>query len=126
MRIPQQRPKRHAIFVPPDTDLDALAERAVYVGSVEHKTHRSEAGLPRPRADATKCDQERHGNFRELTRMLREAIVAGRVGAPWDGEFPRYAWTNDAGDWFEARLVNRDQGTYKGYGVSADGLPEGL
>jgi hypothetical protein len=126
MRIPQRRPRRHTIFVPQEADLDAVAERAIYVGSVEHKTYSSEAGMPRPRADATKCDQERHGNFRELTRMLRTAIASGRVGAPWEGDFPRYAWGEEDGDWFEARLVNRELGTYKGYGVSLESLPEGL
>lgn len=46
----------------------------------------------RPRADATKCDPALHGDFARLTAWLRRAVADGRVGAPWEGDFPRYVW----------------------------------
>lgn len=108
------------------TELGDVAARVRYVGSSEHKSYRSPAGAPRPRRDATKCDPALHGDFRQLTSWLREAILAERVGSPWEGRFPRYVWTNEAGSWYEARLVNREQGTYKGYEIRPEELPEEL
>jgi hypothetical protein len=107
-------------------DLPKLATRVRYVGSAEHKTYPSPAGTPRPRADATKCDPVLHGDFRELSRWLREAVSKGHVAAPWEGDFPRYVWVSQGGSWYEGRLVNREQGTYKGWEISEDELPEGL
>ena len=107
-------------------DLAVLGQRVRYVGSAEHKTYPSPSGTPRPRADATKCDPQLHGNFEVLTTWLCEAIQAGRVGAPWEGDFPRYAWGEHGGVWYEARLVNQEQGTYKGYAIRDDERPSGL
>jgi hypothetical protein len=106
--------------------LKAVAQRVRYVGSQEHKTHPSDAGPPRPRADATKCDPDLHGDFETLTTWLREAILEGRVGSPWEGDFPRYSWVHHDGINYEARLVNCEQGTYKGYQITEPELPEGL
>ena len=103
-----------------------MARRATYVGSAEHKTYPSPAGQPRPRADASKCDPKLHGNFAELTQWLREGIRAGTVGAPWEGDFPRHVWCEKDGVWYEGRLVNREQGTYKGYELKPSELPLGL
>lgn len=114
------------MFIPPGTNLEALASSASYVGSSEHKTYTSRAGAPRPRRDATKCDPMLHGDFDQLTTWLRTAIAAGHVGAPWESEFPRYVWTKQGGTWYEARLVNREQGTYKGYEIVADEVPDEL
>lgn len=97
-----------------------------YVGSAEHKTYPSQAGRPQPRADATKCDPALHGDFEELTRWLSEAVAKGQVAGPWEGDFPRYVWANHDATWYEARLVNREQGTYKGWEARVDELPEGL
>lgn len=126
VRIPVRRPRRHQVCVPEGVDLAAIAMRVRYVGSAEHKTYPSDAGPPRPRADATKCDPRLHGDFRLLTEWLQKAIGDGRVGAPWEGDFPRYVWVERGGTWYEARLVNRDQGTYKGYAITDRELPEGL
>ena len=57
---------------------------------------------------------------------LREGILAGAVGAPWEGDFPRYVWCEKDGVWYEGRLVNREQGTYKGYELKPSELPRGL
>lgn len=104
-----------------------LASRVRYVGSAEHKTYPSPAGkAPRLRADATKCDPKLHGDFEALTEWLREGVTKGQVAAPWEGDFPRYVWVSRDGSWYEARLVNREQGTYKGWEIPEDELPEGL
>ena len=51
MRTPmRRRPRPRTQDVPPDTDLGALAERARYIGSPEHKDMPTFAGQPRPRA----------------------------------------------------------------------------
>lgn len=61
-----------------------------------------------------------------MTAWLRGAVAAGRVGAPWESDFPRYAWTMQGQAWYEGRLVNSGQGTYKGYEITPDELPHGL
>jgi hypothetical protein len=123
MRTPGHRHRRGAVDVPVDVDLGTLASRVSYVGSAEHKTYPSQAGQPRPRADATKCDPDLHGDFDRLTDWLRAAVRAGAVGAPWEGDFPRYIWVRQDGVCYEGRLVNRGQGTYKGYEISEDRWP---
>lgn len=126
VRTPSRRPRRHEIFVPAGVDLPGLAQRVSYVGSAEHKTYPSSAGAPAPRADATKCDPAQHGDFQTLTSWLQRGLASGAVGAPWEGDFPRYVWVSEAGRWYEARLVNREQGTYKGYEIEPNELPDGL
>ena len=126
MRTPSRRPRRRELLGPSPVDLVALAGRVSYVGSAEHKTYPSAAGAPSPRADATKCDPLLHGRFQELTDWLRRAVAAGAVGSLWDGAFPRYVWVRVGGTWYEGRLVNREQGTYKGYPIDQSELPEGL
>ncbi|MDE0161214.1 MAG: hypothetical protein OXL98_05695 [Acidimicrobiaceae bacterium] len=49
------------------------------------------------------------------TGWLRSAIRAGSTGEPWEGGFPRYVWHREWDTVFEARLVNRGNGSYKGY-----------
>ncbi len=127
MRAPRRhRPLRRALCAPPvGVDLSRLAATARYVGSSEHKTLPSFAGPPRPRADASKCDPKL-ANPDELTGWLREAIITGNVGAPWEGDYPRYVWHRQGDVVYEGRLVNQEQGQYKGYPLKADELPEGL
>ena len=97
-----------------------------YTGSPEHKSYPSFAGEPRLRSDATKCpkhlkDQE------QLTGWLQQAICQGWVSEdPQSARFPRYVWARHEGIWFEARLVNAEQGTYKGYPLAEDEIPKGL
>lgn len=67
-----------------------------------------------------------HGDLSSLTGWLRQGILAGAVGTPWEAGFPRYVWVQAEGVWYEGRLVNREQGTYKGYAVESFELPEGL
>ena len=73
---------------------------------------------PRPRPDATLRDRALADSRDQLTQWLRAAITKGVIGGPWEGEFPRYAWYKQGDTVYEARLVNRTQGTYKGYVMS--------
>ncbi len=108
-------------------NLVAIARRASYVGSPEHKDTASFAGrVPRPRPDATICDGSFAKKQRNLTTWLRDAIEAGRIGGLWEGEFPRDVWYRKEDVVYEARLVNREQGTYKGYQLRNDEWPKGL
>lgn len=117
---------RTVIPPPESVQLDELCTRVSYVGSPEHKDSPSFAGHPRPRADATICDRSFHGRQAELTEWLREAMRSGSIGAPWEGDFPRYIWVRQGIDVYEARLVNRDKGEYKGYRLERHEWPEGV
>ena len=126
MRAPKRRrPKKREISVPPDTDLDGLAAMARYVGSPEHKDFPSFAGQPRPRGDASLCPREIR-DVAIVTEWLRSAIRRGSTGAPWEGGFPRYVWHKDGDTVFEARLVNRSDGSYKGYPLARAEWPPGI
>jgi hypothetical protein len=105
---------------PPGTDLDQVARRATYVGSPEHKDMPSFAGQPRPRADAAICDRNLAQDQQRVTGWLRTAIRRGQTSALWEGEFPRYVWHKEGEETFEARLINRGTGEYKGYPLNLD------
>lgn len=112
----RKRPHPRTRCAPPAAiNLTTLAPKTRYVGSVEHKDAPSPAGWPRPRADASICDRNVSSTFVQATRWLRSAIRKGDVGAPWEGEFPRYAWYKVGDVVYEGRLVNRNSGDYKGY-----------
>jgi len=127
MRAPKRRRPLRRVFVSPPVgvSLEEIAQRASYVGSAEHKSYPSFAGPPHRRADATKCDPGL-ADPAELTAWLREAITAGRVGSPWEGDFPRYVWHRDGDVCYEGRLVNRELGEYKGYPLDPIQWPEAL
>ena len=61
-----------------------------------------------------------------LCDWLQTAIRQGAVGEPWEGEFPRYVWYKHEQTVFEGRLVNRTQGTYKGYPLAKGEWPKGI
>jgi hypothetical protein len=126
MKAPnRRRPPRRGQCLPPEgVTLAAIAETATYVGSPEHKDTPSFAGSPRPRADATICEQAWLDRQDEITAILRAAIREGHVGAPWEGGFPRYVWGEVGGQVFEGRLVNCEQGHYKGYGLTDEERPD--
>ena len=107
-------------------DLAALAARAHYVGSPEHKDVSSFAGPPRLRADAWCCPRETARDQRRIDEGLRSAIRAGATGAPWEGAFPRYVWYKHESTVFEGRLVNRETGAYKGYPLHRKEWPSGI
>jgi hypothetical protein len=127
VRAPKRRRpmRRDRAEVPSDVDLASIAARASYEGSPEHKRYPSAAGPPKLRSDATPCPPDLKDHAL-LTGWLQEAIGSGQVGTPWEGDFPRYAWLRRGSRCFEARLSNREAGTYKGYPMKPDEVPEWL
>jgi hypothetical protein len=128
MRRPRyQRKKNRKIAAAlPGVDLDHVAQQARYVGSPEHKDHASIAGIPKPRADASLCPLFTQDHLKMVNDWLKESIRKGLVGEFWEGEFPRYVWYRDGSTLYEARLVNRGTGEYKGYPLEPDEWPIGL
>lgn len=125
--VKRKRPLRREISEPnPDIDLESIAKCAKYVGSAEHKDISTPAGLPRPRADASICDQAISKNFSKLTKWLRAAVRLGHVGGPWENGYPRYVWHKEDEIVFEARLINRESGEYKGWPLQSDEWPDFL
>lgn len=112
--------------LPQGVDLLHLAERVRYVGSPEHKDTPSFAGQPKPRADATICDRSWVSKLPQLDSWLRSALARGAVGAPWEGDFPRYVWFKEGNVVYEARLVNSVTGEYKGYELEHNEWPKGI
>lgn len=118
VRAPKRkRPLLRRIGVPDGIDLRAVATRADYVGSPEHKDVPSFAGAPSPRVDASLCDRGLLTKLALVKEWLRQGIRRGAVSEHWEGEFPRYVWYKDGGTVYEARLVNRELGSYKGYAL---------
>lgn len=127
MRSPtRRRPLRRSMVVPVAVNLSDLADRAAYVGSPEHKDVPSFAGSPRLRRDASCCPRNLAVDREQLSNWLRTAFRLGAVGQPWEGQFPRYVWYRHAEVVFEGRLVNRIQGTYKGYPLAEEEWPDGI
>ena len=127
MRAPhRRRPLKREFFAPPGADLRRVAERADYVGSVEHKDVRSFAGLPRPRGDASCCPPCLANRQNRIRTWLRSAIRRGATGSPWEGEFPRYVWHKHGNVVYEGRLVNSEAGSYKGYPLLKTEWPAGI
>ena len=113
------------MYVPPDTNLDSLSEKVRYVGSPEHKDTPSFAGQLRLRADASCCPRDL-AEIETLIEWLRTAVKRGATGAPWEGAFPRYVWYKHGDTVFEGRLVNRGDGSYKGYPLAHDEWPDAI
>ena len=120
----RHRPLRRDRSNPPEgVDLANVATRATYVGSPEHKSQRSFAGHPRPRVDASICDSDLDWQQDLVTLWLREALLAGDVGAPWESGYPRYVWKRVDDDVYEGRLLNSGNGEYKGYPLRPEEHP---
>lgn len=128
MRAPKRkRPIRRRVAGPqPGMDLEALARRVSYIGSPEHKDAPSFAGQPKPRADASICDRRLAEEREQVTDWLRTAIRRGAISSLLEGDFPRYAWHKEEEVVYEARIVNRELGEYKGYPLNDTEWPEGL
>ena len=123
----RKRPLARQVVNPPEgINLAQLAERACYVGSPEHKSAPSFAGPPKPRGDASCCDQSLNQAQLKVNAWLKKALRRGAVGAPWEGDFPRYVWHRQGDVVFEARLTNREAGEYNGYPLLSDEWPDGL
>ncbi len=115
--------------MPVNVDLEAVAARATYIGSREHKNVPSYAGSAGRRADASCCPPELANDLDRVTSWLRDGIRRGFTGGLWEGAspgFPRYVWYKDGATVYEGRLVNRDQGQYKGYPLERSEWPSAL
>lgn len=118
-------PRRVAVGLDPVV-LGSCAKRVTYVGSPEHKSYPSFAGPPKLRSDATRCPKHLR-DADQITGWLRDAIFKGQVSDdPGEIGYPRYVWAHQEGMWFEARLVNSEQGTDKGYPLARGEEPNGL
>ncbi len=107
-------------------DLEAAADRAGYLGSIEHKTYKSPAGDPSPRRDASKCPRLPPERWPELSKALRNAILSGCISDVIDpGNLPRYVWGRFEGGLYEARRLSSPPDKYKAYPVEEIDLPEG-
>ena len=128
MRAPKRKRPRPRTVEPPPEGIHAsqLASRVTYVGSPEHKTGTSFAGVTAARADATKCDTALNGRLDEIQRWLRRAFELRCFGGPWEGGFPRYAWCKVGQIVYEARLLNQGLGQYKGWQLEPDEWPDGI
>lgn len=128
MRLPRRRRPMHRHVVRPGAELNVseIADRVIYVGSPEHKDTSSFAGAPRPRTDASICDKRLSQDLELVTEWLRAAIRRGAIGGILEGGFPRYVWHKEGSLVYEARLVNRELGEYKGYPLNETEWPEGL
>ena len=121
----RRRPRRRDLHVPPDVDLEYLAQQVRYVGSPEHKDFPSFGHQPKPRTDASLCPRWIR-DVETVTSWLRTAIRQGATGSPWEGGFPRYVWHREADTVFEARLVNQGNGSYKGYPLNEAEWPPSM
>lgn len=121
MRAPKRRRplRRERVELPVGTDVGKLAGRVSYVGSPEHKDFPSFAGAPYLRTDASRCDPGLRDPG-ELAEWVREGLLAGDIGGPIEGDFPRYVWARRDGQPYEARLSNSGLGQYKGYPITED------
>lgn len=128
MRAPKRRRPllREVAPAPPGIDLHAVAAKASYIGSPEHKDTPSFAGQPRPRADAAICDRSLASKRVLVTKWLRKAIRLGSFSSLWEGGFPRYVWHREGEVVFEGRLVNQTNGHYKGYPLNPEEWPKNL
>ena len=61
-----------------------------------------------------------------VNEWIRSAVRRGSISGLWDGEYPRYVWYKHNDTVFAARLVNRGDGSYKGYPLGADEWPPGI
>jgi hypothetical protein len=61
------------------------------------------------------------------TAALREAIENGLVSGDWPGDFPKHVWYKDGPVVYEARLTNKEQGTYHAYPLNGpEEWPRGM
>ena len=127
MRAPKRkRPQKREMLPTPNADLDSLAQSVTYEGSHEHKDIPSFAGPPRLRQGDASCCPRDIRDVETVCEWLREAIRRGAVGSFWEGSFPRYVWYKSDDTVFEARLINRGNGSYKGYPLDREEWPAGI
>jgi len=130
-----KRPSRTMNPLPTPPDQNALADRAVYAGSVEHKDRRSWLGLPHPRRNpradledhrqnATICPLVSDTDRETATRWVQHAIRSGQFDPTICAYgFPRHIWHRDNnGQYWHGRLTkaggDNAPAEYKGWPIS--------
>ena len=128
--MPAKRPGQRKVVKIPG-DLASLAERCEYIGSQEHKEHRSWLGVPRPRRRpqnmATICPLVTAKERNLATGWVRNAIANRQFDEKdWRNGFPRKVWHRDNnGQYWYGILTNQGAGSnpkgqYKGWPIDED------
>jgi hypothetical protein len=130
LKRPAQQPPKG-----PRTDAErkALAARALYVGSKEHKAERWWGGLPavrygkdgkpmrHKRQKTTICPLVTMADQARASTWIRAAIESGQFTyLEGDQDFPKHVWYEaDGRGWF-GLCINSTAGTYKGWPMEED------
>ena len=99
---------------------DALAERASYVGSHEHKMKRSWLGLPKAgsrirKLKTTVCELVKDEDKCRATMWVQNAIRANQYKfVRGDKDFPKHVWYESDDQVWYGRCTNSVSGDYKG------------
>ena len=105
-------------------DRDALAKRARYVGSCEHKKKRSWLGLPKAgsrRRKTTICELVEDEDKCKATTWVRSAIRSKQCKfVRGDKDFPKHVWYKNDGQTWYGRCTNSVSGEYKGWSISEE------
>jgi hypothetical protein len=94
--------------------MQLAAAKVRYTGSPYHRSSGSTSGPIAQRVGLTSRCPPSWTNV-EATRVLRLAIIEGRVSLRWEHGYPRYVWHRDGDVLYEARLTNSGTGEYHGY-----------
>lgn len=124
---PQRAPQRAALS---PCEREALAARARYQGSSEHKDKKWWGGLPRARQlpggsigrrgkqQTTLCPLTTNEDRDRATEWVRQAIINGQYRFhEADQEFPKKIWHRANGRIWFGLCVNPSSGEYKGWPI---------
>jgi hypothetical protein len=90
------------------------AGKVRYTGSPYHRSPGSKAGPVAQRAGlSSRCPAS--WTNQEATRVLRLAIIEGRISEAWTNAYPNFVWHLEGDVLYEARLTNAGNGEYHGY-----------
>jgi hypothetical protein len=93
--------------------MQQVAGKVRYTGSPYHRSSAKEGPVAQRIGVASRCPP--NWINLEATRLLRNAILEGRVSTHWEQGFPRHVWHLDEDVLYEARLTNAGNGEYHGY-----------
>lgn len=126
MKRPRQRERR---MLSP-TERRAVAARARYVGSGEHKAGGWWGGLPKARQlpggrvgrrgkqTPTVCPLTSNQDRERATSWVRQAIIEGQYRfQESDGDFPKKIWYEADGRIWFGYCLNKESGEYKGWPI---------
>lgn len=130
MKRPRRIRKRPALS---EAQRRALAARARYEGSSEHKDKRWWGGLPaarqlpggrvgrRGKQTTTVCPLTSMEDRDRATEWLRRAIRAGQYRfVEADQDFPKKVWCHERGQTWFGLCINTKSGEYKGWPIDEE------